>query len=298
MIFRYAARFLMTAACLLCAIGVVFAQSTPKKPKSSSSRKRQSAVKVVPKPSTARHVVKQGETLYSIAGEHHTSVAAIRKANQLQSTKLSIGQRLSIPGQPESRVAISKPVPKVAVPPPPVAAADESEPAIDGSPLYISSLPVPEAESDVESEAQPLRYQLASMGLEFLGVKYRRSGESEASGFDCSGFVKTLFEKFQISLPRSSRDQYQIGEKVDKDKLEIGDLIFFSSRGRTPSHVGVYIGDDKFLHAALKARRVLISSLTSPWYTKRFLGARRLLDLWKDDPKTADTKITNNNNNN
>jgi hypothetical protein len=187
-----------------------------------------------------------------------------------------------------AKVAASKPVLKPAASPPPVVAADDSGAISEAPPRYISSLPAPEGDPDVESEVQPLRYQLASMGLEFLGVKYRRSGESETSGFDCSGFVKTLFEKFQISLPRSSREQYKVGEKVDKDELEIGDLIFFSSRGKTPSHVGVYIGDDKFLHAALKARRVLISSLTSPWYTKRFLGARRLLDLWKDDTKASD----------
>jgi peptidoglycan DL-endopeptidase LytE len=294
MMSRHAARVLMTAACLLCAFGVVFAQSISKQSKTAPHRKRLASPVAGRQSSlSAQYVVKKGDTLFNIAGSHHTTVEAIKKANQLRSSQLKIGQHLALPGQPATRLAAVKPPP---VPPavPGAEVSEDSEPVIDESPLYISSLPASENASDAESAIQPLRYQLASMGLEFLGVKYRKSGESETNGFDCSGFVKTLFEKFQIALPRSSREQYQIGEKIDKDKLEIGDLIFFASRGKTPSHVGVYIGDDKFLHAALKAKRVLISSLTTPWYTKRFLGARRLLDLWKDDPKAGDIKANNN----
>ncbi len=300
MTFRHAARLFMTAACLLCAFGVVLAQSTLKHTRSTSVRKRSTAAHAASKPSSERYVVKSGDTLYGIADSYHTTVAAIQRSNQLRSTKLKIGQTLAIPGRTSTMAAVkpdSKPAPS-RLPAP----AEEPEPVVGESPLYISSLK--NADDGLDPAMQPLRYQLASMGLEFLGVKYRRSGESETSGFDCSGFVKTLFEKFEISLPRSSREQYKVGEKVDKDKLEPGDLIFFASRGKTPSHVGVYIGDNMFLHAALKAKRVLISSLTTPWYTKRFLGARRLLDLWKDDPgaveetKSNNSSNDNNNNNN
>ncbi len=139
-------------------------------------------------------------------------------------------------------------------------------------------------------EVQPLRVRLASTGMGFLGVRYRWNGNSPMHGFDCSGLVKSLFDKFNISLPRSSREQYKVGEKIDKDKLEVGDLVFFSSRGKSPSHVGIYLGDNQFLHAARKARRVIISSLSGSWYAKRFLGARRLSDLWTEETVPAEAK--------
>ena len=100
---------------------------------------------------------------------------------------------------------------------------------------------------------------------------------------DCSGLVKMLFAKLHVALPRSSREQIQSGKEVAMDQLELGDLVFFSSRGQTPTHVGVYVGDHQFLHAARKARQVVISDLNQPWYHKRFLGARRVIDLSKDD---------------
>jgi len=69
---------------------------------------------------------------------------------------------------------------------------------------------------------------------------------------------------------------------VNRDKLETGDLVFFSSGGIQPNHVGIYIGGNKFLHAALKAKKVIISDLNKNWYAVRFLGGRRIKALWKD----------------
>jgi len=176
-------------------------------------------------------------------------------------------------------------LPKSAVTPP---TSDDAVPA-DSLASWLPAMPN-SVDSNGEPVLQPMRYQLASMGVGFIGVRYRRSGESEQSGFDCSGFVKSLFDKFEINLPRSSREQFKVGEKVDKDKLEVGDLVFFASRGKTPTHVGVYIGDNLFIHAAIAAKRVLVSNLAASWYSKRFLGARRFLDLWKDEPKPGDPK--------
>jgi cell wall-associated NlpC family hydrolase len=77
------------------------------------------------------------------------------------------------------------------------------------------------------------------------------------------------------------------GEKVDRDKLQAGDLVFFSSGGSLPTHVGIYVGNDKFLHAARKARQVIVSDLSKFWYTMRYLGARRVMDLWWEEPDSA-----------
>jgi cell wall-associated NlpC family hydrolase len=128
-----------------------------------------------------------------------------------------------------------------------------------------------------------MRVRLAKAGFDLIGVRYRRSGGSEKSGFDCSGLVKNLFSRFNIELPRSSREQYQQGERIDRESLEVGDLVFFSSGGTQPTHVGIYVGDNKMLHAALKAKRVIVSDLNSLWYKVRYLGARRVMNLWGED---------------
>ena len=79
-----------------------------------------------------------------------------------------------------------------------------------------------------------------------------------------------------MSLPRSARDQFRVGAVVDSDQLEFGDLVFFNTTGRSPSHVGIYLEDDLFAHASVTSG-VTISSLESTYYKKRFLGARRLV---------------------
>lgn len=303
---RLAIRILLAAGCLLCT-AAAFPQMVAKPPRAVPKRKRTQSV---PHSATAgaaskTYLVKPGDTLFRIAAVHGTTVAALKSANQLHATQLKAGQRLILPGTPHktartSRAVakpVSKPAPGTAVAGHPKSAsatiaADDSTPedAAAGAPAGVAAAPKEANANGDESAMQPLRYRLASMGLGFLGARYRWNGESEQSGFDCSGLVKTLFEKFQIVLPRSSREQFKAGEKVDKKDLEVGDLVFFASRGKIPSHVGVYLGENQFLHAALKARRVLVSNLTSPWYMKRFLGARRFLDLWKDEPKAAETK--------
>ena len=95
---------------------------------------------------------------------------------------------------------------------------------------------------------------------------------------DCSGMIKMLFATLNIELPRTSREQFSSGENVGFENLQTGDLIFFSSDGITPNHVGLYIGDNSFVHAEKKAGHVIITGLNHPWYVKHFLGARRVVE--------------------
>jgi cell wall-associated NlpC family hydrolase len=134
--------------------------------------------------------------------------------------------------------------------------------------------------------SQAVRYKLARAARTFLGLPYRWGGMSERRGADCSGLVKMIFAKLHIELPRTSRDQIEAGEEVSVDRLETGDLVFFSSGGDTPTHVGVYMGHHQFLHAEKKAGRVIITDLSQPWYAKRFLGARRVVNVAKADGST------------
>ena len=134
--------------------------------------------------------------------------------------------------------------------------------------------------------SQAVRYKLAKAARTFLGLPYRWGGMSERRGADCSGLVKMIFAKLHIELPRTSRDQIETGEEVPLDRLETGDLVFFSSDGNTPTHVGVYMGHHKFLHAEKKAGRVIITDLSQPWYAKRFLSARRVVNSQKSEGNT------------
>lgn len=198
--------------------------------------------------SSSTYVVQRGDNLSRIARAYNTTPELLLSFNRLGSDRITIGQVLSIP------------LPMAAIP---QASSQEKD--------------------DKASNTQPMRYQLVEAGFQFLGVRYRFSGTSPKSGFDCSGLVKTLFSKFNIDVPRSSREQFRHGKKVDRHALEAGDLVFFSSGGTQPTHVGIYVGDNKFLHAALKAKRVIVSDLNKLWYAMRYLGARRVTDLWSDE---------------
>jgi peptidoglycan DL-endopeptidase LytE len=236
--------------------------------KSKSSR---SAKKVSSNPGpTHIYRVRPGDTLLRIAAAHKTTVASIKSTNKLQGDLIQAGQKLHVPGSPivAAKQASAK--------------SKKELPAPSGS--YITPSMSALADSDQSSDQgnEPLRLRLVKAGFDMLGVRYRRSGGSEESGFDCSGLVKNLFSKFNIELPRSSREQFMQGEKVARSNLEIGDLVFFSSGGKRPTHVGIYVGDNKFLHSAIKARQVIISDLDKIWYAMRYIGARRIADLWGD----------------
>lgn len=110
-----------------------------------------------------------------------------------------------------------------------------------------------------------------------IGVDYDYGGTT-TKGFDCSGFTGYVFKKLGIELPRSSKEQYKVGQKVAKSELRPGDLVFFNTDGRGVSHVGIYVGDNKFAHAS-NSKGVTITSLDESYYVKRYVGARRVMDL-------------------
>jgi cell wall-associated NlpC family hydrolase len=110
-----------------------------------------------------------------------------------------------------------------------------------------------------------------------LGTDYRRGGTSPRQGFDCSGFTTWVFNRYGIDLPRSSRQQYQVGQKISKKQLRKGDLVFFKIRKSRISHVGIYLENGKFIHSARPGRDVEISSLNEAYWSKRYAGGRRVI---------------------
>ena len=114
--------------------------------------------------------------------------------------------------------------------------------------------------------------------LGFLGVPYRNGG-SDPSGFDCSGLVQWVFAQHGTALPREVRDQYHIGRKVNLEELQPGDLIFFETVSRGASHVGMAIGEGRFVHAPSSNGVVRVEPYTANYWIRRFVGARRVIDV-------------------
>lgn len=131
---------------------------------------------------------------------------------------------------------------------------------------------------------------ITAMGL--IGTPYRWGGDTQDEGFDCSGLIKTVFsETLDMDLPRTSVDMSRMqGKKVARNDLKTGDLVFFSTdrRRKGINHVGIYVGKNRFVHAPRTGKNVSISSLDSPYWTKTFREAKRVitpkaLDLAKAD---------------
>ena len=114
--------------------------------------------------------------------------------------------------------------------------------------------------------------------LAMLGVDYRRGGGSPASGFDCSGLVAYVYrEAFGIELPHYTLAQSKHGRSVGGSALQMGDLVFYNTERQPYSHVGIYLGDGRFVHAPRPGASVRIEKMTSSYWAKRFDGARRIL---------------------
>jgi len=134
-------------------------------------------------------------------------------------------------------------------------------------------------------EGDPEAIRLSS--LLFYGTPYRFGGSS-SHALDCSGFVQKVFRANGIELPRDSRAQAKYGYKVSLSELKPGDLLFFKTYKRDVSHVGIYIGDGKMVHAATRGGQVMVSSIHEPYYRQRFLFAKRVVEV-KDDVKSDPT---------
>jgi cell wall-associated NlpC family hydrolase len=110
----------------------------------------------------------------------------------------------------------------------------------------------------------------------FIGVPYRRGGSSE-NGVDCSGFVRTIYEQtFGLLLPHRANEQAAVTQKIERSELKPGDLVFFNTMRRTFSHVGVYLGDNKFIHAPRPGAKVRVEDMGMSYWNNRFDGARRV----------------------
>ncbi|SIQ22233.1 Cell wall-associated hydrolase, NlpC family [Aromatoleum tolulyticum] len=119
---------------------------------------------------------------------------------------------------------------------------------------------------------------LINQGMEYLGIRYRFGGNSPETGLDCSGLVQNVFRNaLGLNLPRAARDMARVGEKVGVRDLKPGDLVFFNTMRKAFSHVGIYVGDGRFLHAPSSGGEVRIDEMNQSYWAKRFNGARRMV---------------------
>ncbi len=213
------------------------------------------------------HVVKKGETLEKIAQRYHLAVEDLQAVNALK------GGRKLKPGQTIYLL-------------PPLEAEQKERPEVGKE----SQGNQPEANTQLASAVAPVedgrgkekdRQLLAKVAKAFLGLKYSWRGTS-INGMDCSAFVQKIFRIFDVNLPRTTREQFQMGYAVAREALAIGDLVFFKrGQARRPGHVGIYIGDGQFIHTSLRNQRVQVNSLESRYFAARFIGAKRIGETWK-----------------
>lgn len=218
---------------------------------------------------TLSHRIHKGDTLWDIAKKYHTTPKAIAKANHCRETStLAVDKVIRIPtkdcptehrrSKKTERTAHLKHREHH------YEKSHDAEPKNDDSVSSSRQKPSKEGTSSLIRTAMRLR-----------GSRYSFGGVSR-SGFDCSGFTCYVYERHGITLPHSSAGQAHVGRPVSREDLRQGDLVFFSTRGRSIGHVGMYIGGSRFVHAATYREGVRVDSLNAGYYRERYRGARRV----------------------
>lgn len=223
--------------------------------------------------SSITYKIKKGDTLESISKKTGVPVKHIAALNDINSKKLRVGRQLKL----------AKSTPSVI--PATLVQEDDDMEEDDGEEGFSS----PDLSGNFQTDARTNEELLGMWGSAderklfvkvatgFLGAPYRFGGAT-VKGIDCSAFVRKMYEFFDISLPRTAREQSAIGVRIERDKLEEGDLVFFRTK-KPIGHVGIYIGNNKFLHASYKGKAVRIDSLDHPYFQERFQHAVRIKGL-------------------
>jgi cell wall-associated NlpC family hydrolase len=143
--------------------------------------------------------------------------------------------------------------------------------------------------SEPKSAWQSTVQEIMMNALSLTGIKYRYGGTSPETGFDCSGFVRYVFgEAASIALPHNARSISQVGKMISTEELQPGDLVFFNTMKSAFSHVGIYMGNNRFIHAPSSGGGVHIVDMDSAYWAKRFDGARRILGIHQPNATKRD----------
>lgn len=193
-----------------------------------------------------KYKVKKGDTLSTLASRCGVSQEAIMSINNLTSSILREGQIMVLPGEGEDN-------------------------------FFDYPATTTTSNTAASNRSRFSRDSIIQVAKKYLGAPYKFGGNSFTTGIDCSGYVKKVFSSFNVDLPRTARDIfYNAGYRVKRNELDTGDLVFFTTYANYPSHVGIYIGNDKFIHASSGARKVTITPMDKKYYKKRYIGAKRV----------------------
>ena len=212
------------------------------------------------------YTVKNGDTLGTIARKTGIPVEQIMALNNVRPTSLRIGRKLVLSKSDNSAKKES--------------VTDEEE-----EEDITENIALAELEKEKKKDEELLgkwnspdeRKLFIKVATGFLGAPYRFGG-STLKGIDCSAYVRKMYEFFDVKLPRTAREQSTVGVTIEKEELEEGDLVFFRTR-RPIGHVGIYIGNNEFVHASRRSKGVRIDSLDGPYFQKRFRRAVRVKGL-------------------
>ena len=224
------------------------------------------------------YIVEGGENLYRISLKFNVSISELKKINNLSGSNMKIGQALLVPkveNEEELSDAIEYATGEIdAVEMNGVMGLKEVAVKEEGS-LLDNKLSESGEAKTTEIAEEDGGTSIIKVAMDYLGVPYKFGGSS-LRGIDCSAYVQRVFRYFSIDLPRTAREQFKAGVKISKRELRIGDLLFFKTYARYPSHVGIYIGEGKMIHASSRSKKVTISSINDPYYVRRYIGAVRL----------------------
>ncbi|MHB8880855.1 MAG: C40 family peptidase [Thermodesulfovibrionales bacterium] len=256
------------------------------------------------------HTIKKGDTLASISKKYSVSIDELKGLNNLRAKKLRAGQKLLVRHMGPKTYTVKKgdTISKIA------RKFDmDTEDLITVNELDIHELQVGQKlyleekldetsaehlhqamgrniEDEIkmiaatqEFEEKPTQDKVTTFAKKMLNIPYKFGGTS-ILGIDCSAYVRKVYGFLGVNLPRTAREQFKEGDAIDREELSIGDLVFFRTYASFPSHVGIYLGNNLFIHASSKGRRVTIDSLETPYYLKRFIGGKRLLTETAQEP--------------
>ena len=255
---------------------------TTKKSKSKRLAKNSTSKKST---KSSKHVIKSGDSLYSIARANNTTVAKLRKANGLKKGEtLKLGRALSLSGTKYSKSVKKKKIKMVKT------KTNRSERKLAKTLSSVKFKKMARSSSKKSSKfsfsdilfsgsSKKQSSKITKLAQKKLGRKYVWGATGKKNTFDCSGFTTYVCKKNGIRLPRRAIAQSKYGKYISRKNLKPGDLIFFDTSKRRKgyvNHVGIYLGNDRFIHASSAKKKVVITRLGKSFYSKRYKGARRV----------------------
>jgi peptidoglycan DL-endopeptidase LytE len=251
-------------------------------PRSSSATESHSTSR---KTTVSAYKVRKGDTLYCIAKKAGLSVDELKRINGISGKSIKPGRLVSFRENAPVEEVAKKPVRNFAVRNTELFSNEEYDRTLAELTDSDQEKPV-DLGKDLELTTNASK-RLKKSAYSFLGTHYRFGGTSR-SGLDCSSFVQHVFRDLDIQLPRTAREQFRTGEPVTSSDLQKGDLVFFQTYASYPSHVGIYLGDNKMIHASSRDHKVVISSMNTPYFRSRFIGAKRYPSLNPDTVSLED----------